>query len=363
MAKYKRRKDGRYCTHIDTGKYDDNGKRVRITVYAKTIKELEDKAAVLRCQSAAGTLCKSSSMTFREYAALWLAGREPTLENATYNIYSLVLKNHTGYIDNLPLNKIVKSDVQECINLAAGKYGIQEKMRLVINQVCSSAMDDNLIPKNPCTGVKLPNHIPNEKRPLTEAEKKAIKYCGDFSDMEAAFIYILYFTGLRRGEALALMKGDINLEAGEIHITKSLAFIDKNKPEIKTPKTKTSIRTVYMPAALKSALKSYMASINSLYLFTDHLGQIMSYSSYNRMWQRIFKKINAYMGGTDTLRVTDLTPHIFRHNYATMLYYQGIDVKQAQKLLGHSNIKTTLEIYTHLISDETVSQTLDALAL
>lgn len=168
---------------------------------------------------------------------------------------------------------------------------------------------------------------------------------------------------MRRWEALALIKSDIDFTAGEIHITKSLAFIDKNKPEIKTPKTKASIRTVYMPAALRTALKSYIANINTLYLFTDHLGQIMSYSSYNRMWQRIYRKINAYMGGTDALQAADLTPHIFWHNYATMLYYQGIDVKQAQKLLGHSNIKTTLEIYTHLVSDETLNQTLDNIAL
>lgn len=47
-------------------------------------------------------------------------------------------------------------------------------------------------------------------------------------------------------------------------------------------------------------------------------------------------------------RATNLTPHIFRHNYATMLYYSGVNLKEAQRLLGHSSIKITLEIYTHL---------------
>ena len=59
-----------------------------------------------------------------------------------------------------------------------------------------------------------------------------------------------------------------------------------------------------------------------------------------------------------------LTPHIFRHNYCTMLYYAGVDVKEAQRLMGHSSIKITLEIYTHLAAGgESTRQKLNAITI
>lgn len=56
------------------------------------------------------------------------------------------------------------------------------------------------------------------------------------------------------------------------------------------------------------------------------------------------------------IAATDLTPYIFRHNYSTMLYYLKVDVKEAARIMGHSNIKVTLEIYTHLDSLKSTTQ-------
>jgi integrase len=125
-----------------------------------------------------------------------------------------------------------------------------------------------------------------------------------------------------------------------------------------------------MPAILKDILCSYINDINTIYLFTNENGHLMSESQYRKLWQGIHNKINLQMGGTVSKRtrkgtlkgidaIIGLTPHTFRHNYATMLYYAGIDVKEAQKLLGHANIKVTLEIYTHL--DEEKSNVSDKL--
>jgi integrase len=87
----------------------------------------------------------------------------------------------------------------------------------------------------------------------------------------------------------------------------------------------------------------------------------MPKSTYDDFWRRIAEKINVAAGGTPTIQarkgkkqikglqvIHGLTAHVFRHNYATMLYYAGVPVKDAQILMGHSNIKITLDIYTHL---------------
>lgn len=362
MAKYKKRKDGRYCTHVDTGIYDERGKRIRLTAYGKTLRELENNIARLRQLANRGTFVRSSSVTLGAYAANWLITKRG-LANATYNGYKNIIDNHIGSISNIPLCKLLKSDVINCMSQLDGHYDLQHRLKVTLNQILNAAVDDNLLYKNVCSQIRLPaKNTTSRKRAFTAAERNAIR-SAPFTLRERAFVYILYFTGLRRGEVLALTVNDINFNTGELSVNKSVAFVDNNQPVIKSPKTPSANRTVLMPDVLINALKQYTHTINTLYLFTRQNGEIMSEGSYKRMWQQIYKKINLQLGGTAAIKATDLTVHTFRHNYATMLYYSGIDVKQAQKILGHSDIKTTLEIYTHFISDEKVKEKLSSLSL
>lgn len=362
MAKYRKRKDGRYCANISTGKILDNGKAERIMLYGKTVRELDEKITAAKCDIHSGTFVKESTMPLGLYAETWLLSKEGNA-HATYAGYQNILKNHIDYIKNVPISKIVKSDVQDCINKLNGHYDLQHRLKITLSQIFEAAIDDGLVYRNPALKIKLParNQL-QKKRALTDAEKNAIKNC-NFTIREKTFVNILFFTGMRRGEVLALTKNDINFANGEISVNKSVAFINNNQPELKTPKTKNSVRNIPMPDSLKETLLEYIGTLNTIYLFTTKDGRIMSEGSYKRMWQSIYNKINEQMGGNKNIKVTDLTVHIFRHNYATMLYYQGIDVKQAQLLLGHSNIKTTLEIYTHFVSDDKVKNKLANLAI
>lgn len=132
-------------------------------------------------------------------------------------------------------------------------------------------------------------------------------------------------------------------------------------PYVKEPKTYHSIRKIPIPDILKQILIEYVKNTTSFHLFANSYGELMTESQFRKLWRGIHDKINIALGGVPgkrdrkTGRMVDginaiqgLTPHTFRHNYATMLYYAGIDVKEAKRILGHSDIKTTLEIYTHL---------------
>ena len=362
MAKYKQRKDGRYYTMVNTGKFDENGKAIRISLYAKTSKELEKKVAAVKTDLDRGTYADDKGKTFGVYAREWFeAYKKGIVAAATARDYNNIIKNHLGSLSDMRLKEILKTDVQAQVN-AVDSPEIKRRIVLTVKQVLECAIDDGYIYRNPARSIKLPAVPQAEKRALTPEEKKAIKEC-DFTLMEAAFVNIAFGCGLRRGEILGLMKKDIDFENKKIHVRRSLSFVN-SVSELKEPKSKGSKRSVDAPEWVLNALKPYCSEIHSLYLFHGQNGAVISHATYRRMWKRIFNKINTKLGGSENLIVTDITPHMFRHNYATMLYYAGIDVKEAQRLLGHSSVRITLEIYTHLIdSDQSVKEKINSIAL
>ncbi|MGO5053542.1 tyrosine-type recombinase/integrase [Lachnospiraceae bacterium LCP25S3_G4] len=361
MGKYKKRSDGRYASNIIIGTDEETGKRIYApTIYASSIDELDRKKALIKADLDRGTYANDKGLTVGIWADKWVTTfKEGVVASSTLGNYKNIIKNHIEELKDIRLKDLKKSDVQLQINRKSSMPEIQRMLKITINQMLEDAIDDGLIYKNVCRGIKTTTLQNQSKRALTDSEKKAIKNC-DFTDMEKAFVYILLFSGLRRSEALALTKSDIDFNRNVINVNKSLTW--SNGTHLKAPKSVKSNRCVNMPTDLKNCLKSYLNGLQSIYLFHSSSGQLISQSTYKRFWNEIYNKVNCELGGTKKemkgnkvvkqgIKATDITPHTFRHNYATMLYYGGIDVKEAQRLLGHSSIKVTLEIYTHLIED------------
>lgn len=366
MAKYKKRADGRFCTLVSTSKVDENGKKIRITVYAKSSKELEEKVAEIKTDLKRGTYANDNRKTVREYAEHWyISSKEGTVGEATARDYKGTIKNHFDLIGDIRLKDLTKSDVLAQVNKPGNSKENKRRIIMTIKQVLDSAIDDGLIYRNVANNIKSPAAQSPEKRALTDEEKEAIKKC-EFTPMEKMYVDIAYCTGVRRGELLALQKGDINFAQKTLTVKRAVTFVGGSK--LKETKTESGYRTIPLPLWLVEELKVYISALDSIYLFHGANKALISQSTAKRLWQSIYNKINVAMGGTanvyksgklvsEGLHVTDLTTHIFRHNYCTMLYYAGVDVKEAQRLMGHSSIKITLEIYTHLM--EASSTTLE----
>ena len=170
-----------------------------------------------------------------------------------------------------------------------------------------------------------------KRRALTDEEIDLIK-----NNIEAPgglFAYTLLYTGLRRGEILRLQYKDIDRENKLIHVNKS-AYYTSNKRKIKTPKTESGVRDVILLPDLEKVLPKGKAN---KYIFSVTGKEPYSDDQARTLWENYCK-------------ATGLTvsPHYLRHNYATILFKSGVDVKTAQYLLGHSDIHTTMNIYTHL---------------
>jgi len=355
-AKYTKRKDGRYQANILIGHDDETGKKIfHPTIYAYTINELEIKIAEVRNALDKGIYANDKGYTLKEYADKWYTINKPSYEINTAKMYQRLVHTHIiPSLGEIQLKKLTKSDVQGMINKNIKHPRNCQQIRMCLIQILNSAIEDGLLYKNVAKNVKLPRYSRPEKRPLNALEEKAL-LAAVLTPKEKAFIDILHYTGLRLGETLALSTKDIDFSFGKI-IVKNVIVFDGNTPVLKfIPKTDAGRRKVDMPTVLQDSLKSYVATLNSEYLFQmERKDGFMSKSSYRKFWNNICKKLNQAVGGTEDIQpIHDLTAYVFRHNYATMLFYADVDIKEAQYLLGHKDIKITLDVYTHLRKEKT----------
>ena len=363
MAKYSKRPDGRYSTSIIIGY--DNGKAKRKIFYGRTIAELDKNVSDFKSLKNKGIVIDDEGMTVRQWAEKWLKLYKSDKAYNTYEMYRGVVEKHiVPAFGNIRLKALKTHQIQELINdiLHKGHPRAAELVNLTMKQIVKQAMTEEYIYKDITAGITLPKKQKPQKRSLTDAEKELIAKA-DLSPKERAFIGILYYTGVRRGEALALTVQDIDLVNKKLKVNKNLVM-KQAESEIKdSPKTAAGNRQIPIPDKLLKILKEYMRENTNLYLFTMQNGEPMSKSSFRRFWENILDKLNIAAGGDKCSRpdlakdkdakplkviASDITPHIFRHTYATNLYYAGIDVKTAQTLLGHSSIQMTMDIYTHL---------------
>lgn len=110
-----------------------------------------------------------------------------------------------------------------------------------------------------------------------------------------------------------------------------------------------------IPSALITILKGEKNLAESAMVCPSAEGLMMTKTAFTKAWKSYLRYLNISAGGHDASRsrpklsvIDNITPHMFRHTYSTILYNAGVDLKSAQKFLGHADINVTLKIYTHL---------------
>lgn len=150
---------------------------------------------------------------------------------------------------------------------------------------------------------------------------------------------LMLYTGLRRGEAVALRWKDIDFERGIITVSQAAVYIGNRTTQIGDTKTKAGHRKLPLLPILREQLGTPGAPENYvLYNRTTPL----PYTSIKRHWTQLQEDIPA---------MADATPHRLRHTYLLLLRRAGVDAATQQYLMGHADYDTTANIYTHI--DET----------
>lgn len=359
-AKYTKNSRGYFETKIWDGTFNEDGSKHRkLLRSSKSSADLERQVNELKNQVANGQYVAHTDVLFVEYANHWLLLKKSPRELNTRKMYRNIIDTHLSFLEAVRLCDIRNSHFQLAINNAIEKPRTCEQIYLTFKQIINQAVIDNHIGAGMrdliFADINLPKRQKSEKRPLTEIEKKAL-HVAEFDSKDKAFVYLIYSCGIRRGEALALSKFDFKFSKGKntLSINKNLIF-DGNNPIIKDiPKTENGIRTIPVPDFAAEYLKLYISSLSGTYLFPSRYSALTTHSSYCKMWERIVREINHAAGGTDAFPVvSDLTAHIFRHNYCTELCYRvpEISIKKIAYLMGDTE-KMVLDVYNHIVEEK-----------
>jgi integrase len=332
----KKRTDGRYQLSVMIG-YNVDGTPKRKVVYGKTQKDVTKKASDLRVKHSMG-LVIDSDITLGEWAETWLATYKSGVAYNTKRMYVNIVDNYiVAPLGSLKLKDIKTAHLQKVVNDNAHIGRTMKLFMQTIKQIFDQAIANDIVFKNPALGITVQTVAAKvEKRALTDEEAERI-YSLKLDSKTKCLVFLLMYTGMRRGEVLAISKSDIDMDMGVIRVSNSVVF-KGNKSEMKSAKTKSSVREIPILDPLKPILAEYMHGLKSELLFTCADGSSFSLIAY----RRLFAKFTNAMGDTD------ITAHIFRHNFATILYNADVDIKSAQYILGHSSITVTMDIYTKL---------------
>jgi len=352
--RYKKRKDGRYLVQIEIGK-KENGRPDYENIYARSQDELDKKVREFKNALDKGIIIDDTKLTVGEWADMWVKTYKANSAYYTVRRYESIIKNHIKpNIGDVRLSKLHLSAVQNLINQLAKSYSIStiRKVRDTLNQMYEMAIMSNLTHINPTSGASLPVVHNKEKDIVTELDINLLNVFEESCET-GVFVLTLLYTGMRRGEIVALTWDDIDFDKMTISVNKAVEF-KNNQPHIKVPKTKKSVRTIPLLNNLKPILKKHYdrRTTASEYVFVNTTNKMHSESSLVRLWNKFLAEynefINADIENEDDIRTVKFTMHQFRHTFATILYNAGVDIKTAQDILGHSSINITLEIYTHL---------------
>lgn len=361
MAKYVKRPDGRYRyqLYIGTGA---NGKKQYKDLYGLTVPELEKKIKAARARLAVGERLDAADQPFRVWAQRLLDLKEPDLSPIYFRGLAGRCRWWTDRLGDAPVSKVLTSDLQDGISDLA-KDGRAKKTlidyRNTVSAILDIALHDRAISVNPAQWVVVPKSAPRGQRFALTAEERGWIDTTPHRAQTAAMI--MMHSGLRRGELLALTWRDIDWDEGTLSVNKSVTF-DGNAPVLKRGgKTDAATRIVPLDPVLREYLRPLSASRSPLELVVPGPdGRHMTESAFTRMWDSYLSVLNELHGqklgvkksrfspGGIPMTIRNITPHTLRHTYATVLHAAGVDVLTAKEWLGHSDVRTTLSIYTHL---------------
>lgn len=360
------KKDGTkvYRSNVYLGVDSITGKKARTSVTARTKKELKQKAKqaiTAFINNGYTTKTKTNIRTYKELAYLWWDSCKNTVKINTRKAVEGQIRVHLlPAFGDYKLEKLTTPIIQQQVNKWAndynkgkkGSYKHYNQLHALNKRILQYAVIMQLIPFNPAREVIVPRKKQTEEVKIKFLDKQELKQFYDYLDtldkskyynlFDVVLYKTLLATGCRIGEVLALEWSDIDLDNGYISINKTLNRDD----EVNCPKSKAGYRDISIDKATILMLKHYknrqtiqawQHKRTETVVFSTFVNKYASQPALRRRLERHLKNAG----------VSYVSFHGLRHTHATIMLNAGIQPKDLQYRLGHSDISMTLNTYVH----------------
>ena len=300
--------------------------------------------------------------TFAEVAELWLESYKSTVKPTTYQGVKIKLDVMIDlYFTDMKIQQISVAYCQKVAIKLSNRYILYTNYYSVISRVFKYATSIDIIKSNPLDKIIKPKNRPLKAKENYYSKQELtdfLKVCKvDCKPVEYTFYHLLAFTGLRIGEAIGLMWSDVDFENKRLNISRTAVKIGKEQT-VQDPKTKRSKRVITLDDETLNVLKLWKRQQikeyfqagkayqhDSNYIFTNNKGRWLLTATMKVKLSSFFCKHN---------KLKKITPHGFRHTHASLLFEAGITAKIISDRLGHNNVQTTLDMYTHINDNQRV---------
>ncbi len=349
-----KRADGRHYAYLTIT--EPSGETKRRYFYGKTEREVRAKLREAQRRHDEGSPVAPKKQTVSQYLTAWLETARPSLRAATYSKYELYVRRHIiPAIGGLQVRTLQREDVQNMLNKQQGALVPGETRRLtraVLKRALSDALRDGTVTRNVAALTRAPEVIKTEMKFWVPREVRTFLKSIEDHRFEALFNTYLSI-GLRRGEALALKWQDLDLNKGTLTVRSTLSRRGGGII-VNAPKTATSAREILLPRSLVQMLRAHRVRQlenkfragedwkNKGYVFTTFAGNSIEPRIVNRTLDTLIAK-----SCVPRIRVHDL-----RHTAATLMILNGTPIKVVSEILGHSNIRITMDLYVHVLGEQ-----------
>lgn len=352
----RKRSDGRWEGRYTAGRDPVTGKAIYKNVLAKTQKECKEKLERAIEKNGKVDVVRSGKYTVAEWVRLWFETySKPSIREQTAYYYNNYIEKHiVPGIGSIRLDKLTTIQIQQFYNKlkTSGRVQRYEHIELkdkglsnrfihgihgVLRSALEQAVKERLITSNPAEGCKLPKIEKKEMKVLLPEQIGAYLQEANRRGLLPAY-YLELTSGLRRGELLALLWTDLDVENMTISVTKQVNRIN-GELKVSQPKTSNSIRTIPIPKqAVDLLILEHEKHPDNPYMFpSPKTGTMYDPDSFRHTHEKILAA-----AGIEHIRFHDL-----RHTFATLSLQNGVDVKTLSNTLGHYSAGFTLDTYTH----------------
>ncbi|MFD8837858.1 tyrosine-type recombinase/integrase [Streptomyces griseofuscus] len=354
-----KRKDGRYqgAAYVT----DTDGNRVRKYVYGATWDEANEKLGKLQDQERNGIPVPSRAWSVGEWLSYWVDHIvKPEREHNTYVKYESKIRLYLmPHLAKKPLAKLTPAQIRTFMAaLKREEVGASTRFEVlrVLRNALNRAMREELLTRNVALLVDMPKVSKDQKKPWNAREAITFLRSVRAHRLYAACVLVLVL-GLRRSEVLGLRWQDIDFEASQISTVKQVQRVKGVGLVLKDLKTESSQAVLPLPEFCARALKERM-ELQELerkiagdhwshepdhdLIFSSEHGGMIDPVGFSRTFERLVKRAG----------VRRITIRLARHTCGTLLAFLKVHPKVAQAILRHSQIRMTMDVYTHVVGDD-----------